>query len=492
MTLFNFSRIVLIGLIPLYAAAQEQFDGLTSATPTVPKTFNTTQSLPASIQTVTITITAAPSSTPSSSKGKTGQTTAVTACHLHDGTQYCINGAGAEVKVVATALPTPLPTAYNGCHAHDTEMFCMAPDGSEVEIMEEKTTAEVAAETTKSPGRTKKCHFHAGVEHCVSADESESSKEDCGRPDRNYNVNLRIGLLFVILITSAIGVFTPIILSRLLQIRPTGIIFTFIKQFGSGIIVATAFIHLLTHAELMFANSCLGELKYESTATSIAMGGAFIAFLVDYISHRLAHWRHTKTIPMHADETDSELKCATPPNLVSLSHHTHGGITGDSPNDLMSLMILEAGIIFHSILIGITLVVAGDSIFITLFIVIIFHQIFEGLALGARIAVLSNTQISKTKLIMLPVAFSLVTPLGMAIGICVLQTFNGNDPATIIALGTLDSLSAGILMWVGLVEMWAGDWMHGDLVEADWVRTLVGFVSLISGFMLMGLLGKWA
>ena len=37
-------------------------------------------------------------------------------------------------------------------------------------------------------------------------------------------------------------------------------------------------------------------------------------------------------------------------------------------------MILEAGIIFHSILIGITLVVTDDVYFITLFIVIVFHQ----------------------------------------------------------------------------------------------------------------------
>jgi zinc transporter 1/2/3 len=32
-----------------------------------------------------------------------------------------------------------------------------------------------------------------------------------------------------------------------------------------------------------------------------------------------------------------------------------------------------------------TLVVAADSGFITLFIVIVFHQVFEGFALGAKI-----------------------------------------------------------------------------------------------------------
>jgi hypothetical protein len=47
-------------------------------------------------------------------------------------------------------------------------------------------------------------------------------------------------------------------------------------------------------------------------------------------------------------------------------------------------------------------------------------------------------------------AFALVTPVGMAIGIGVLHRFNGNDPSTLIALGTLDALSAGILVWVGI------------------------------------------
>lgn len=46
--------------------------------------------------------------------------------------------------------------------------------------------------------------------------------------------------------------------------------------------------------------------------------------------------------------------------------------------------------------------------------------------------------------LLMAAAFALITPLGMAIGIGVLNKFNGNDPSTIIALGTLDSFSAGI------------------------------------------------
>jgi solute carrier family 39 (zinc transporter), member 1/2/3 len=97
------------------------------------------------------------------------------------------------------------------------------------------------------------------------------------------------------------------------------------------------------------------------------------------------------------------------------------------------------------------------------------------------------------KKIMLAAAFAIVTPLGMGIGIGVLQNFNGNDPSTIIAIGTLDALSAGILVWVGVVEMWAHDWMlGGEMTTAGPVRTALGMVALVAGMALMSLLGKWA
>lgn len=41
---------------------------------------------------------------------------------------------------------------------------------------------------------------------------------------------------------------------------------------GTGVIIATAFVHLLFHAFIMFSNACLGELAFEPAAAAIAMG----------------------------------------------------------------------------------------------------------------------------------------------------------------------------------------------------------------------------
>lgn len=136
--------------------------------------------------------------------------------------------------------------------------------------------------------------------------------------------------------------------------------------------------------------------------------------------------------------------------------------------------------------------VAGDAFFITLFIVILFHQMFEGIALGTCIAELPKAAASTMAKLIMAGTFALITPIGMAIGIGVLKKFNGNDPSTIVAIGTLDAVSAGILAWVGIVEMLARDWMHGKLLSAGLVRTICAMTALVSGLVVMSVLGKWA
>lgn len=250
----------------------------------------------------------------------------------------------------------------------------------------------------------------------------------------------------------------------------------------------------------MFTNECLGELNYEATTSAIVMAGIFLAFLTEYIGHRVLT-AHSSQKPSHPSAVDSEIAVKPPcgtssqdqtqgATIAHLGHHHHHDTYYD-PYDRLPVYVMEAGVLFHSILIGLTLVVAGDSFYKTLLVVIVFHQFFEGLALGSRIAMLPEA-IFPNKLIM-ATAFALITPLGMAIGLGVLHSFNGNDRSTIIAIGTLDALSAGILMWIGLVEMWARDWiLDGELKDAGPGKVAIGGISLIAGLVLMSFLGKWA
>ncbi|KIV89721.1 hypothetical protein PV10_07101 [Exophiala mesophila] len=470
----------------------------------------------------------------SASATTTGQTTAVTGCHTHGSDIYCINGAGDEVSISVTATATGEPPAqYTDCHAHGTDQYCMAPDGSEVLIVGSSTAEEDHDDHDDDhdheDGEEQEmdCHFHAGVEHCVPAGgseqgESEGAALNCELVERDYDIGLRIGTIFVILVTSAIGVFAPMLLSKLPFRRINQSAFTVVKQFGTGVILSTALVHLYTHAQLMFANQCLGRLRYEGTTSAIVMAGIILAFLFEYVGHRIVIARVHRASqgdvpPIEAsssstsdtskgeinqegkDGKDASASASAPAyqanNLTNLGHSHGNPLDPANPHSTMSVMVMEAGILFHSILIGLTLVVAGDSFYKTLLVVIVFHQFFEGLSLGARIAVLPAkfARFWPTKFFM-ATAFALITPIGMAIGLGVINSFNGNDPKTIVTIGTLDSLSAGILLWVGLVDMLARDWIldHGEMVEASIGQTLLGGVSLFAGMILMSVLGKWA
>lgn len=258
-------------------------------------------------------------------------------------------------------------------------------------------------------------------------------------------------------------------------------------------------IQLLTHAQVMFANECLGTLAYEATASSIVMAGLFVSFLVEFCASRFITSRSNHQSPSAEDDgmpnpKGGNIEEVPLPLRVSQDHnHSQSPRSlGPQPTTKLAILTLESGIIFHSVLIGLTLVVAGDSFYLTLLAVIVFHQFFEGLALGVRIALLPDPFIW-TKL-SLAIAFAAITPLGMAIGLGVLRTFNGNEPSTIVAIGTLDALSAGILLWAGMVDMWARDWVFedGEMVGAALGQVIMGLVALMAGMGLMALLGKWA
>lgn len=104
----------------------------------------------------------------------------------------------------------------------------------------------------------------------------------------------------------------------------------------------------------MFANECIGEIAYEPTATAITMAGLFLSFLVEYIGQRLVMRRSKSTSPTsEAGETGAHdsaeqyksLASGTGYTLTNLGH-SHGA---DLVNSRFSVLVMEAGIIFHSI-----------------------------------------------------------------------------------------------------------------------------------------------
>lgn len=183
----------------------------------------------------------------------------------------------------------------------------------------------------------------------------------------------------------------------------------------------------------------------------------------------------------------------SPANHCEESGHHHGlALEDDSHGNKISTYLLELGIALHSVLIGLTLGTTTES-FVALFIALCFHQFFEAIALGAQIANLKTTSLKSA--IFMVIFFSLTTPVGIAIGIGIHSgTYNPKSVSSLLVTGILDSLSAGVLIYVALVNLITAE-MGANAHSFYTLRTRLKFLyyaALYLGVAAMTVIGRWA
>ena len=117
-------------------------------------------------------------------------------------------------------------------------------------------------------------------------------------------------------------------------------------------------------------------------------------------------------------------------------------------------------------------------------------QGFEGLSLGTT---LLNAGLRVPYLAFLCGLFALTTPVGISIGLAVGSAYNANSPAALGVEGAFTAVSAGILLYNGLVDLIVPsfDETCEDTPTNDVVFGL-GFVSLFLGAAAMSALAYWA
>lgn len=87
--------------------------------------------------------------------------------------------------------------------------------------------------------------------------------------------------------------------------------------------------------------------------------------------------------------------------------------------------------------------------------------------------------------------FSLTTPVGIAIGIGIANVYDENSPNALIVQGVFDAASAGILIYMALVDLLSADFMNPKM-QSNGRLQLGACVSLLLGAGCMSLLAKWA
>lgn len=91
----------------------------------------------------------------------------------------------------------------------------------------------------------------------------------------------------------------------------------------------------------------------------------------------------------------------------------------------LQITLIEGGILFHSVFVGMTVSITAEG-FIVLLTAIVFHQMFEGLGLGTRIADVPYPR-NSWKPWALVVAFGTTAPIGQAIGLVTRGSYDPNS-----------------------------------------------------------------
>ncbi|MCO5548349.1 hypothetical protein L7F22_001806 [Adiantum nelumboides] len=344
-------------------------------------------------------------------------------------------------------------------------------------------------------------------------------QDDCR--DTHVATQLKIGSIVVILVACVLGVCMPLAGQYVSAFKAEGNLFFVMKSFAAGVILATAYVHMLPDSFEALSNPCLAENPWAKFpfAGFIAMVASLLVLMIDFFATNYYENKHHKAVETdgaHAgndpqkgkltqinvdDGVGSEhLDHGDPAHLstVSVNAHAHGPhshaimLLEDESSQLRHRVIsqvLELGIVAHSVIIGITLGTSESPCTIRpLLAALTFHQFFEGTALGSCIA---QAGFKTRASVVMAFFFSVTTPLGIGIGMGIASTYNENSPKALIVQGLFDSMSTGILLYMALVDLIAADFLSKRL-RTNVRLQLYTYTALFLGAGAMSVIAYWA
>lgn len=87
--------------------------------------------------------------------------------------------------------------------------------------------------------------------------------------------------------------------------------------------------------------------------------------------------------------------------------------------------------------------------------------------------------------------FAITTPLGISIGAGISSFYNPNSPRALVVEGVLDSISAGILVYMAMVDLIAADFLSKKM-RCNPRLQMASYIALFIGAGLMSCLAIWA
>ncbi|KAF2129073.1 Zinc/iron permease, partial [Dothidotthia symphoricarpi CBS 119687] len=356
------------------------------------------------------------------------------------------------------------------------------------------------------------------------------NKPDCGTniDDEVYNLPLHIAAIFIVFLASITGAGFPVFARRAKWMKIPLKVFFVCKHFGTGVLIATAFVHLVPTAFASLTNPCLPNLftkRFTAMPGAIMLSSLLTLFAINmWLDTRTGGHSHGSATGLEfaGDLAPSDIEPGLRISVPHQGRHDSNKTTNvrdadgnwtlvnipppraDVDEDVehevdplilkkqsLQITLIEGGILFHSVFIGITVSVTANG-FITLLIAIVFHQIFEGLGLGSRIAAVPYPR-GSWKPWVLVTAYGTTAPIGQIIGLATRSTYDPNSAFGLVLVGVCNAISSGLLIYASLIGLLAEDFLSE---EAN--RTLTGkdktaaFCFVLMGATVMTIVGAFA
>ena len=122
-------------------------------------------------------------------------------------------------------------------------------------------------------------------------------------------------------------------------------------------------------------------------------------------------------------------------------------------------------------------------------------EMFDGLALGSRLAYLDLPHNFRNILLLGAFLYGITTPMGIAIGLRARAISAPGSAHVSLVSGILDTLSASILLYTGFIELLAQEFLFSvrpERREASMYKLLYKLTCVVVGYGAVAFLGKWA
>lgn len=311
-----------------------------------------------------------------------------------------------------------------------------------------------------------------------------------------HNVGLQVAGVFILMAASVLGIVSSYVLARRHgrdglagTSGPLAVTVVFVKGLSCGVVISVALVHLISEAYELF-ESVPGWDTFQPWPMVFTMIGIYMMAVIETIANRTfgtsglhAHSHGNSNSPA----TSGAAEQGNDVNYRSFATSAHAASLGDPANppappaisvsaaeasptskgkddiDIvrsqrlgLTATVIEAGILFHSLIIGFDLGLQSQPQWGPVCAAIAAHQFLEGLMMGQVLGDMRNgsREERRNKVWCMVLFFMITVSIGVCIGILVHETVsNENQAALDITVAILNCISGGFLLYLGIASL---------------------------------------